>query len=533
MGLEIIIEDELLKTMIGSAMDEYGPLFNLQENALINRFGHGIRFAADSAELLRGSSLAFAGFYNSLRAKLNSKVPSKIPEDFKKAYSAYLSSRFAIQNLSGTDLILPKDVEPGTRQLPKTFFLEFGLRDYNVVSGVIENLTKYAAHSSRGKIKYDIISYFILVSRYARDKMNSHPGHVKNIFENIEIKAGNFKILGLSYAQEMSDTIKIGNTNIANVSLEKDPTQIILEKRVDRSEIIANLAALDAVEISVRNLLAYDRERRLNPYILDGGFRQLILLVGDTGTGKTLALKYAVSEAQKIAENNGLGFCPVTLEFEDSYQDGPVKVLRHQLTRITKHNNPYLVIVDEMEAKFSSRKSSKTAHYEEKTIREFLEFTNGVGYQNRGNYVVIGATNLPGNIDKAIRSRFSKGTYPCEGPKTEEEKAKVLFNNLSNGIREGYVRIKDWRAIGKLAYSLKLNGRQLAECSSELIDSSRTNHFPNNFYRMGFDEKLGIIKGHHESVDDQRLISKLYSMAEKQRMVICADEQFSAERGPA
>ncbi len=194
-------------------------------------------------------------------------------------------------------------------------------------------------------------------------------------------------------------------------------------------------------------------------------------------------------------------------------------MLRYQLQSIVNDNRSYLIFLDEMETKFSARKSHKTQRYEEKTIREFLDFSNGLGYPNRGNYVVCGASNRPMDIDKAIRSRFSKGIFHCKGPVTAEQKAKLLYINLLEGINAGYIRIKDWQAIGELALTLQLGGRDLEQAALDLIDSSRTNSFPRDFYQLNFQDKLKLIKEHHKVIGDDELVKQLYLIANKREVV--------------
>ena len=531
MKLEVIVEDILLKTMIGSAKDEYKPILDLQENALIKRFGTRTNEAVEALDTLNKSSLMFAGVYQSVKSKLTAEgiFTTAIPDDFKRAYAVYVASEAVVRFLS-KDSQGPMQ-QSFTRQRPiSDFNLELELRDYNTIADVLENLAKYVSGASRAAdVKLDITNYFRFLTGYSLKKLQSPSMYAyKETVENLRIKGKYFEVSGLKKSLKKSSKHKPQKQEAGVAIFEKDPTIITLERRIEKKVVMGNDEALNAVEIAVHHLLAYDPVKKTNPYLFDGGFRQLILLVGDSGTGKTMIFKYGISEAQGIAEAYNLDFVAVALDFEDSYQDGPVQILRHQLSGIVQDNRPYLVFVDEMESKFSARKSVNTAHFEQKTIREFLDFTNGLGYPNRGNYVLLGASNLPDQIDKAIRSRFSKGTYLCEGPKTFEEKARILYNNLLGGINAGYVQISDWRGIGEVAKSLELSGRELAECARDLIEKSRTNHFPANFYQLNFDDKLRVIKSHHDKVRDEKLVRRLYAIAEKKQMVQTAAAQFQA-----
>jgi AAA+ superfamily predicted ATPase len=533
MKLEVIVEDLLLKNMVGSARDEYRPILDLQENALIRRFGTRTTDAVQALETLNRSSLMFAGAYLSVKSKLNSEgiFTESIPDAFKRAYSAYCASQAVIQFLNkkygGNEQKQHKNPRPLSG-----FSMELGLRDYNAVADVLENLTKYATGiSTADQINSEITNYFDFISYYCLEKICGPVMFAyKDTVDNLKVKGTYFAIAGLARIKKSEDKKPSNKSSRIENSFKKDPTIVTLDKSISKMDVIGNEDALNAVENSVHHLMAYDKNERKNPYLYDGGFKQFILLVGDSGGGKTLTFKYGISEAKRLAELNNLDFMAVSLDFEDSYQDGPLQILRHQLNSIVNDNQAYLIFVDEMESKFSSRKSlGPSESYETKTIREFLDFSNGLGYPNRGNYVLLGASNLPKKIDKAIRSRFKKGTYLCEGPKTTEQKAKVLYNNLIEGINAGYVEVQDWCRMGELAFELNLSGRDLYECATNIIERSRTNHFPQGFFQLNFTDKLKVIKSKHDLIDDTKLEESLYEIADKKEHVEQASLQFMLE----
>ena len=164
--------------------------------------------------------------------------------------------------------------------------------------------------------------------------------------------------------------------------------------------------------------------------------------------------RYGITLAKDMAEKVDISLAVVKLDFEDRWQYGPLENLRKQLKEISQGNRPYLVFIDEMDTKIPTRSNGENG-YRKDIIGEFLRFRGG-DYINNGNYLIIGTTNEPNKIDQAITSVFQ--IEELQGPKTKEEKTKVLYNNLKEGINQGYVQISDWKNIGEALEEYNLTG---------------------------------------------------------------------------
>lgn len=517
---EITLEDVLLKSKLASAKDEYKTVLQLQENALIQKWGTTSNSAIGALDAISKASVYFAAVYDGVKSKaMEEKIfNSLVPDDFKKAYFMYCGSEAVIQALNPNTAGSRQRTHESEGIAPE-IKLNFGARDYNVINSILESLGKYISNAPACEdLNNFVVQYFKFMEVIALEKLLG-PGtySYQDTVKSLRVTGKGFDINGLKKFKPKESETKMDKQESEDELFQRDPKIITLDKRLKKTDILGNDTAVNEMEIAIAQLMAYDSVKKMNPYLMDGGFKQLIMLVGDRGTGKTMIMKYGVSEAERIAKANGLEFMAVELDFDDSWQDGPSKILKYQLKSITNSNKPYLIFLDEIDGKFPSRIDPKTARHEQKTLTEFLNFTQGLSYQNKGNYIIVAATNVPEQIDKAILSRFTKGIYNCEGPRTAKDKAKVLYNNLSEGINAGYVKIRDeeWVNIGELAVKLELSGRGLLQVAEEIIGQSRTNHYPDNFYKMSFDEKVKMIKSRHELVDYAKVKGKLETIASK------------------
>lgn len=125
---------------------------------------------------------------------------------------------------------------------------------------------------------------------------------------------------------------------------------------------------------------------------LGGKLPKGVLLVGPPGTGKTLLAKAIAGEA-------GVPFFYVNgSEFEEMFVGVGAKRVR-ELFAAAKRSSPCIIFIDEIDAVGATR-NPKDQQYMRMTLNQLLAEMDGFASQE--GIIVIGATNFPQALDKAL-----------------------------------------------------------------------------------------------------------------------------------
>lgn len=127
-----------------------------------------------------------------------------------------------------------------------------------------------------------------------------------------------------------------------------------------------------------------------------------ILLYGPPGTGKSFLAKAAATET-------GGSFFSVSAANIVSKYMGESERLVKGLFDLARKNKPAVIFLDEIDSVMSARKENENDS-SRRLKTEFLIQMQGVGNDDEG-ILVLGATNIPWDLDPAVRRRFPKKIY--------------------------------------------------------------------------------------------------------------------------
>ncbi len=224
---------------------------------------------------------------------------------------------------------------------------------------------------------------------------------VKNRLKGLPINHGDeisVMILGNSMDFKISKTtpkgvVKIDRTTNLNISTE---TSIDRKVRVTYEEVGGLRREIKAmreiVELPLKHPELFVR-LGIEPH-------SGILLYGPPGCGKTLLAKVMASESEaNMFPINGP-------EIMNKYY-GETEAKLRDIFKEAKDNSPSIIFIDEIDA-IAPKREEAYGDVEKRVVAQLLALMDGLN--DRGNVIVLGATNRPDSVDPALRrpGRFDR-----------------------------------------------------------------------------------------------------------------------------
>jgi energy-coupling factor transporter ATP-binding protein EcfA2 len=193
------------------------------------------------------------------------------------------------------------------------------------------------------------------------------------------------------------------------------------------NEVVGNhIAKYQAMKLS-KMLMAYDFERKLNPFADLGGFIFTFMGDGKPGTGKTTLIQMMaglISEYCKVA-GYPFRFQNLSTDSIDSYQGKSAQNAKSFINNIIDPGVIGFGTIDDIDQLAGKRGDRQSSAGQLEITAVLMESFAGANTVVRGNCTFGMFSNYPENVDDALRQRAG-ARFLVDGPRTREDYIDIL-----------------------------------------------------------------------------------------------------------
>ncbi|MCF6431935.1 ATP-binding protein [Leisingera sp. MMG026] len=192
-------------------------------------------------------------------------------------------------------------------------------------------------------------------------------------------------------------------------------------------EVVGNhIAKYQALRLS-KMLMAYDFDRRLNPFAEMGGFIFTFMGDGKPGTGKTTLIQMMAGLMHDYCQNAGYAFRYQNFGIDniDSYQGKSGQNAKSFIQNVIDPGVIGFGTIDDIDQIAGKRGDRQSSAGQQEVTAVFMEAFAGANTVVRGNCTFGMFSNYPENVDDALRQRAG-ARFLVDGPQTREDYIDIL-----------------------------------------------------------------------------------------------------------
>ncbi|MEM6373063.1 MAG: ATP-binding protein [Pseudomonadota bacterium] len=194
------------------------------------------------------------------------------------------------------------------------------------------------------------------------------------------------------------------------------------------NEVVGNhIAKYQAMKLA-KMLMAYDFDRRLNPFAELGGFIFTFMGDGKPGTGKTTLIQMMAGLLNDYCQVAGYPFRYQNLSTDniDSYQGKSGQNAKAFINTVLDPNVIGFGTVDDIDQLAGKRGDRQSSAGQLEITAVLMESFAGANTVVRGNCTFGMFSNYPENVDDALRQRAG-ARFLVDGPQTREDYIDILY----------------------------------------------------------------------------------------------------------
>jgi hypothetical protein len=193
------------------------------------------------------------------------------------------------------------------------------------------------------------------------------------------------------------------------------------------TEVIGNhIAKYQSLRLA-KMLMAYDFDRKLNPFAELGGFIFTFMGDGAPGTGKTTLIQMMAGLLNDYCKVAGYPFRYQNFSIDqiDSYQGKSGQNAKAFITNVLDPGVIGFGTIDDIDLIAGKRGDTQSSAGQQEVTAVFMEAFAGASTVVRGNCTFGMFSNYPENVDDALRQRAG-ARFLVDGPQTREDYIDIL-----------------------------------------------------------------------------------------------------------
>jgi SpoVK/Ycf46/Vps4 family AAA+-type ATPase len=171
---------------------------------------------------------------------------------------------------------------------------------------------------------------------------------------------------------------------------------------------------------------------------------------------------------------------------------------------IEKGDSLHLIIADDIDTILFKRDELEQSE-NIAVLGEFIKNLESIVSDNKGNYLLFATTNKPDSIDSALFRRFQR-KINVYGPETIDDYVKLLKIKLDGYLKDGLIKVCDWKRIGLRLHENNLSGSTVADIAASLSDKILDTDLPLNLYTNDYKNVESELKNVYNIISEKEIL---------------------------
>lgn len=298
--------------------------------------------------------------------------------------------------------------------------------EISVEVGDVEEILTENAHNALAGALWELDQDLALFAPTEDKLVPTLSAFLEQLMEKVALRAANMSQLNaftsVNYRVEADGFQISGFTPFAKAKSSK--LTMTFKKP---NEVVGNhIAKYQSMKLS-KMLMAYDFERKLNPFAELGGFIFTFMGDGAPGTGKTTLIQMMAGMISDYCNNAGYPFRYQNLSTDsiDSYQGKSAQNAKAFINNVIDPNVIGFGTIDDIDQLAGKRGDRQSSAGQLEITAVLMESFAGANTVVRGNCTFGMFSNYPENVDDALRQRAA-ARFLVDGPQTQDDYIDIL-----------------------------------------------------------------------------------------------------------